>query len=86
LEGKILARRDFRFGEQRIIRTEPSFLAEISDPFDDDVTEVIANRKEDRREGLRVLRADFTRVLVDDFPLDVDVLETKGDNRTVAGS
>ena len=61
-------------------------LAQEADPIDENLAEVVADREEPGREGLRLLGSDLARILLNEFVLDVDVLQLEGDDRPISGA
>ena len=83
-ECEIVAQGDLGFREQRVAGSEALFLSKESYPVDDDLSDVVTDWKEPCREGLRPLGADLPRVLLNQATFDVDVLQTKRDDRPVS--
>src|SRR5262245_43531927 len=73
-------------GEQRVVVPPELLPPQVIDPFDDDVTDVVADRKEPGGERLRELRVHLPGVLVEPALIDVEVLELKGRNGPIAGA
>src|SRR5271163_4601109 len=83
-KSEVLDLRDPGLWEQGIVRSEFLLLAQEQDPIDDDAKEVVADREEPRGERLRLFDVDLARIVVDELPSDIDVLQTKRDDRLVA--
>src|SRR5262249_16995017 len=73
-------------GEQRVVVPPELLPPQVIGPFDDDVTDVVADRKEPGGERLRELRVHLPGVLVEPALIDVEVLELEGRNGPVAGA
>ena len=82
---EIVIRRDLGFRKERVLRTEAFLLAQEGDPIDENLADVLADRKEPGRKRLRPLRPDLTRVLFNQFAFDVDMLQLEGDDRPNRG-
>src|SRR5262249_7526655 len=77
---------DFRCRKQRIVETPKLLLPQVIDPVNDDLADVVADRKEPGRERLGELRLYLPRILIDPALVDVDVLDLKGCDSPVAGA
>ena len=85
-ECEVVARRDLSFREQRIVGSESLFVTKESNPVHHDLPDVVSDRKEPCREGLRPLGANLARVLLNQAAFDIDVLQAERNDRLIAGA
>ncbi len=70
--------------EKRIVEPEQLFSAQISDPISHDGADLVPHREEVGRERLRRLGPHFARVLLQQVPVEIDMLELERGDRAVA--
>ena len=83
-EAKVGAGLDPRLRKDRVFRSEALLGPQIRHPFDDDLSDGVADRKEPSGEGLGALRAHLPCILFEQFAFEVDMLQFEGDDGAIA--